>query len=987
MKIFSFILILISILITSLHGQWIVLDTFTGNHLHDIEFDRTFPPPDTGWVLSQQDTVFFTSDGGKSWIRSNANISGTAFALKFINQGSIIEGLMVGSSGQAWLSDNAGSTWFSTLPTGVTVPLLSIDFLRDLGSHAWAVGNNETIIYTNNLGSSWAIQNTGSNLLNSVDFVDRNNGWAVGDQGTILHSLNGSAMSADWTSQASPVDVNLNDVYFVSSNKGWIAGDSGTILITNSGGDPWEEQNTGLTDNLFGISLSDASNGVVVGENGTILHTKDGGTTWVDESSPVNDLLYKVVYLDLENCWVIGKNTGSVLYSEGSITLTSLNGGAALEGDSEERIEWESNYLRNVKIEFSIDNGEHYEPVSEEARNWYATTGSYLWTVPTGINSNQCLIKITGVGPRKASVKDSSNQVFTIFIPDTTDPEISIQPPTVSRQGDDIPISAKITDSQSPIKEVLLHYRLAGKIEYNTITMEMDPVGSDSFKAAILWPLGQEQGIQGFEFFISATDDPFFGDVKNVTFPGTPPHFIPIQIVNLSRSVIASIPERPRYQMISIPLEFEQNDGSIDSILVDDFGPYDLENPTEWRLFRWLTRDKKNGEFLVDPIGQFEPGKAFWLVARKAGVDIETGMSVQAQDFQIVLEPNVTSTPLDGWNQIGHPFAFSVSWDSIMTASGNPEGIGRPYRRDTEKDTYEMVNELLPWNGYFVKNPTSNAITLTVPHRESSEASTSFRFPFSKIHTPTTEWSLQILADSKGFRDDVNFLGMYPPSQNQWDRQDQPEPPTIGEFVSLYFPHLDWQKFPDYYTTDFRPHFQNGQSWEFAVKTNIRDQVTLIFEGVESIPSEFEVWLVDKVVKISQNLRKLNYYFVAGAREDHPKLLKLVVGTSDYIGEEINELQLVPTTFELSQNFPNPFNAATTIRYGLPKAERVTLKIFNLLGEEVVILVNDEQQSTGYHLAIWDGRNKNGQPVASGIYIYQLHAGSFSMTKKMIMVK
>jgi flagellar hook assembly protein FlgD len=65
----------------------------------------------------------------------------------------------------------------------------------------------------------------------------------------------------------------------------------------------------------------------------------------------------------------------------------------------------------------------------------------------------------------------------------------------------------------------------------------------------------------------------------------------------------------------------------------------------------------------------------------------------------------------------------------------------------------------------------------------------------------------------------------------------------------------------------------------------------------------------------------------------------------------------------------------------------VTLKIYNLLGEEVAISMNDEPQAAGYHVAIWDGRNHDDRVVASGVYIYQLRAGSFSLTNKLALVK
>jgi hypothetical protein len=112
-----------------------------------------------------------------------------------------------------------------------------------------------------------------------------------------------------------------------------------------------------------------------------------------------------------------------------------------------------------------------------------------------------------------------------------------------------------------------------------------------------------------------------------------------------------------------------------------------------------------------------------------------------------------------------------------------------------------------------------------------------------------------------------------------------------------------------------------------------------------------------------------------------------MVGKRAFIAGQLAEVQLIPTTYGLSQNFPNPFNPVTTIQYRLPKAERVQLKVFNLLGEEVVGLVNGEQKAPGYHVAIWDGRNKDGDLAASGIYIFWMRAGSFTMTKKMALVE
>ncbi len=98
------------------------------------------------------------------------------------------------------------------------------------------------------------------------------------------------------------------------------------------------------------------------------------------------------------------------------------------------------------------------------------------------------------------------------------------------------------------------------------------------------------------------------------------------------------------------------------------------------------------------------------------------------------------------------------------------------------------------------------------------------------------------------------------------------------------------------------------------------------------------------------------------------------------------EIKAVPADFGLAQNFPNPFNPSTTIKYYTPKNSFVTLKIYDMLGREIATLVN-EQIPPGYHEAIWNGLDGKGESVSSGVYIYRLTAGSFSQTKKMNLLK
>lgn len=90
----------------------------------------------------------------------------------------------------------------------------------------------------------------------------------------------------------------------------------------------------------------------------------------------------------------------------------------------------------------------------------------------------------------------------------------------------------------------------------------------------------------------------------------------------------------------------------------------------------------------------------------------------------------------------------------------------------------------------------------------------------------------------------------------------------------------------------------------------------------------------------------------------------------------------IPTKFELYQNYPNPFNPATTIKYDLPKDVNVSIKVYDLLGKQVDILVNNETKIAGRYEVIWNAMN-----YASGLYIFRIEAGDFVQTKKMILLK
>ena len=95
---------------------------------------------------------------------------------------------------------------------------------------------------------------------------------------------------------------------------------------------------------------------------------------------------------------------------------------------------------------------------------------------------------------------------------------------------------------------------------------------------------------------------------------------------------------------------------------------------------------------------------------------------------------------------------------------------------------------------------------------------------------------------------------------------------------------------------------------------------------------------------------------------------------------------IFPPSFSMFPAHPNPFNPITTLRYDLPTDAFVTIGVYDMLGKKIVQLVNTTQRA-GSKSVRWDATDKMGRSVGAGVYLYQIHAGEFIQTKKMVLLK
>ena len=227
------------------------------------------------------------------------------------------------------------------------------------------------------LPEAWTIQQTPTDqTLKGIYFVDLNNGWAVGDFGTILFTTDGGK---SWSAQASGITFELCDVKFCGLSYGWTVGASGIILRTTDGGKTWKDESDpqATTARLWRCSFPDTLNGWVAGEDGTIIHTTDGGKSWLKQTLPEgseNWWLKAIFFADSTEGWACGKE-GIILHTvdggdnwarqwEGGTTM-NLNGVIFPENKLEG---WAVG--KWGEILHTIDGGTNWEKQVEGGAQW-----------------------------------------------------------------------------------------------------------------------------------------------------------------------------------------------------------------------------------------------------------------------------------------------------------------------------------------------------------------------------------------------------------------------------------------------------------------------------------------------------------------------------------------------------------------------------------------------------------------------------------------
>jgi hypothetical protein len=366
------------------------------------------------------------------------------------------------------------------------------------------------------------------------------------------------------------------------------------------------------------------------------------------------------------------------------------------------------------------------------------------------------------------------------------------------------------------------------------------------------------------------------------------------------------------------------------------------------------------------------PGKAFWLITKDGGKVIDTGPGKSVP----------TNTPYTialnaGWNLVSNPYDFQIPLSKLSLADGESVVL-HSYEGAWNNTITSPVTAMDPFSGYGLKVTTATTLTIN------GDLSTG---PLPKKDLPAIAWWVGIEAQCGDASDVDNVAMVAQGADRALDQLDVPEPPVIGDYVTVHFPHPEWGAGQGDYCVDARPDIKQGEVWEFDVKTASKRAVQLKFTSLEKVPPQYQVWLVDEAVKVRQDIRLSPAYGFSGTGEGVTRHFAMIVGEAADVEKLMISKGVIPAAFELAQNFPNPFNPTTTIPFALPFTSHVRLSVYSVLGQEVALLF-DGILEQGYHTVQFDAHSHS-----SGSYFVRMSGEAvgtqqaFTTTRKIILVK
>lgn len=363
-------------------------------------------------------------------------------------------------------------------------------------------------------------------------------------------------------------------------------------------------------------------------------------------------------------------------------------------------------------------------------------------------------------------------------------------------------------------------------------------------------------------------------------------------------------------------------------------------------------------------------GRAFWVI-RKGPWNIKT--TVPAAPVNASGETEIALHP--GWNLITNPLPTAVSWSNVMNLNGVTEPI------HMFDGSFAPSSQLEPYKGYYFFNETG-LLSLRVPGAGGVSGRGDALAGITEKEYPG--WQVSVSVSTPSVTDRSLWFGVAADALPGKDHHDHYKPRNVGPSPGTYFNRPEWN--PDYHTfgADIRPMVEECERWSFQLTAPSFEAIEIKLDGIDRIPAEFDVYLIDMIRGVAVDLRKNWSYKFQSVQS--PESFTILVGTPQSVEKQRLSV-FSPQTFSLGNNYPNPFNPETVIPVELPYSSEVTLAIYSIMGQEVAVLHRGRLEP-GRHWFRWNGMDREGLAVSSGVYFYRLSTpGGTVGVRRMVLLK
>jgi hypothetical protein len=362
-------------------------------------------------------------------------------------------------------------------------------------------------------------------------------------------------------------------------------------------------------------------------------------------------------------------------------------------------------------------------------------------------------------------------------------------------------------------------------------------------------------------------------------------------------------------------------------------------------------------------------GKAFWVLNR-GNWSLSDSVNTPSYDTSHVVTIPLTNGD-SAWQLITNPFTVSIPWASITAFNGSHDLIST-----WNGSTLAFSSLLEPYKGYQLYNG-SGLPSVRIPYNLTLPK------PVAKPAANLNAWRVQVVARSGKYSDETTSLGISGGGESGMDIHQQHKPRMLASLPEVYFDRPDLDAQFHEFATDIRPQITDLETWDMKIRSDQMQAVQLEFVSVNAVPENLALALIDGAGARSIDLRKQATYVLEPASVI--TVLQVAIGRPDLVKKLTDAVG--PREYALLQNYPNPFNPTTTIPMLIPGQSRVSLKVYNILGQLVTTLYEGDTMPGKYYIG-WDGTDSAQRRVSSGIYICRMIAnGAIRKTVKLNMIK